>query len=426
MVKGSYEFYNDCHTWVSDGGEARWDIMNDLKVIDGWYIKKTTKTSIYENIKKNHKSVFEELCSKGWFKSAYKDLVEDAPKPSPKPETKEEVVNINMDEVVSAIKDLKKTVVDSNRNNELTTALIDGIVSKGKELATEELEKELMVRLDTFIQDTYGALPQRINITKDEIEIEIQGIFHEQFENLLKLISEKIPTMVVGPAGSGKNHTLEQVAETLGLSFYYTGAVTQEYKITGFIDANGTYHETEFFKAFTSGGIFMLDEIDASSPDVLVLLNGAIANRYFDFPTGREIAHEDFRVVCAGNTFGTGADIVYVGRNVLDGATLDRFVQVEMDYCPEVEKSLCKDEELYEFLLDVRNSTVSNRIRHIVGMRTSINSFKCLNLGLDKQFILKSVIFKGVGVDDLSIIKGSLSGSGSWYRELHELLRNLR
>ena len=38
--------------------------------------------------------------------------------------------------------------------------------------------------------------------------------------------------------------------------------------------------------------MFFLDEIDASCPECLVILNSVIANRYFDFPTGRVKANE--------------------------------------------------------------------------------------------------------------------------------------
>jgi len=156
------------------------------------------------------------------------------------------------------------------------------------------------------ILDTYGVLPQRLEVSSPKGNHIVKGITHEKFETVLKIVSQDIPVFLTGPAGSGKNVICKQVSEALGLEFYFSNAVTQEYKITGFIDANGNYQETQFFKAFTNGGLFMLDEIDASTPEVLVILNAAIANRYFDFPTGRVTAHEDFRVVAAGNTFGTG------------------------------------------------------------------------------------------------------------------------
>lgn len=61
----------------------------------------------------------------------------------------------------------------------------------------------------------------------------------------------------------------------------------------------GNYQETQFFKAFTEGGLFMLDEMDASIPEVLVILNAAIANRYFDFPAPIDIGK---RILISGSS----------------------------------------------------------------------------------------------------------------------------
>ena len=87
-------------------------------------------------------------------------------------------------------------------------------------------------------------------------------MFHKDFDKVLKLVNMKLPVMLTVGAGSGKNFMLEQVSNALNLSFYYTSTITQEYKLTGFIDGGGKFHETEFYKAFTQGGVFMLDEID--------------------------------------------------------------------------------------------------------------------------------------------------------------------
>ena len=81
---------------------------------------------------------------------------------------------------------------------------------------------------------------------------------------------------------------------------------------------------------------FFLDEMDGSIPETLIILNSAIANRYFDFPIGKVEAHPDFRIVSAGNTCGTGADIEYTGRFQLDASSLDRFALIEVDYSPRI------------------------------------------------------------------------------------------
>ena len=280
----------------------------------------------------------------------------------------------------------------------------DQVLNKAKELSLKDIEDELHKDMDQYVKENFGILPKKIEIKDDIKTKKIDGIFHKKFEEILKIVSKNVPLMLTGPAGAGKNYTLEQVAKALDLPFYFTNAITQEYKLTGFIDAGGKYQETQFYKAFKDGGLFFLDEVDASVPEALIILNSAIANGYFDFPNGRVDAHKDFRVVCAGNTYGTGADMVYVGRNALDGATLDRFAVIEFDYDEEVEKQLAYDNDLYDFIKDLRNSIKEASLRYIVSMRATINATKLLEIGIPKKDILKSVIIKNMQPDDLNVI----------------------
>ena len=122
---------------------------------------------------------------------------------------------------------------------------------------------------------------------------------HECFNALLQLVQLGESVYLYGPAGSGKNYVCEQIARALGIEFYYQNSITDEYKLTGYLDASGNYHETEFYRAFTRGGLFMLDELDASCPDTLVTLNAALANGYFTFPGGRVKMHPDFHCIAA-------------------------------------------------------------------------------------------------------------------------------
>ena len=251
----------------------------------------------------------------------------------------------------------------------------------------------------------------------------MSGLFHNKFEEILKIINKGVPLMLTGPAGAGKNHTLEQVAQALDLDFYFTNAVTQEYKLTGFIDAGGTYQETQFYKAYTGGGLFFLDEVDASCPEALIILNSAIANGYFDFPNGRANANENFRIVCAGNTYGTGADMIYVGRNALDGATLDRFAVIEFNYDENIERQLAYDDELYNFIVALRKAIKDASLRYIVSMRATINSTKLLEIGMTKKDILKSVVIKNMQIDDLNVIINKINNHSEWKRVLEELAK---
>lgn len=355
-----------------------------------------------------------------------KEIKVDKEKQEVKVEVKANDISLKgMEEFASAFGNIAEKIekltnqIDDNRhkdrksNERLQNAVIEGVIDKAKELATEDLKDTLKKELDSFIRQTYGYLPQRIEITNNDIKYEKVGIFHNQFENVLKLVNLNLPVFITGPAGTGKNFMAEQVASALNIPFYYTSSITQEYKLTGFIDGGGVYHETEFYKALTNGGLFMLDEMDASIPECLIILNGALANGYFDFPTGRVKAHKDFRVICAGNTVGLGADSTYTGRNVIDGATLDRFVLVDMDYDKRVEEMLCPMEDYRNFVYELREAIDKNKLTYIVGMRCLKNGYVMLKNGFDKDFVVKSCITKGWSIDDITMIKKDLS-EGEW------------
>ena len=307
-------------------------------------------------------------------------------------------------------------------NNPYEDAIVEAIINKGKGISADSIVSEVKTKLDSFIAKEYGALPKRIEVkVPDKDAVKLEGIFHAKFEHILQLVTVNIPTLLIGPAGSGKNHTLEQIAKALSLDFYFSNAITQEFKLTGFIDANGHYHETQFYKAFVNGGLFFLDEVDASIPEVLLILNSAIANRYFDFPTGRVEAHPEFRVVAAGNTMGTGADNMYTGRSQLDAATIDRFAQVQFDYDSEVEKQLASNTDLYDFVVNARKAVQSKGLRYTVSMRSIINASKIDGI-IDDMFAVEGIILKTMPKDEMKMIADSLPESNRYTKALHSLI----
>ena len=261
-----------------------------------------------------------------------------------------------------------------------------------------------------FISREYGPIERRITTIVDGKSVKQKGFIHEKFDTVLKFVSNNEPVFLSGPAGSGKNYICKQVADALGLKFYFSNAVTQEYKLTGFTDAMGNYQPTQFYKAFTEGGLFMLDEIDASIPEVLVILNAAIANKYFDFPApiGYKEAHPNFRVVAAGNTSGHGANYEYVGRNHLDGASLDRFSLVPIDYCPDIEEGLASDKALAEFCREFRRASQKVGVNIIVSYRAIERLAKMVQL-LDIKEALMTCLVKDLEKDDLRMIVNELS-----------------
>lgn len=286
----------------------------------------------------------------------------------------------------------------------------------------ERIESEIMGQVQNevrdFIKSEYGTIERKIVTVVDGKRGEQKGIQHEKFETILKFVANNEPVFLTGPAGSGKNVICKQVAEALGLNFYFTNAVTQEYKLTGFTDAMGNYQETQFYKAFTQGGVFMLDEMDASIPEVLVILNAAIANRYFDFPApiGYVEAHPDFRVVAAGNTTGQGANFEYVGRNQLDGASLDRFAIIKVDYSKAIENAVSAGNiEIADFCRDFRRAAMKAGLNIIVSYR-AIGRLAKMSQILDTEEALETCLLKGIEKDDINMIYENMK-SNSVYRD---------
>lgn len=353
-----------------------------------------------------------------------------------KVEQKEEK-KVGQTEMTNEIKELQQSILEMQKSmlegfkvvtekNPYEKAIVDAIIDKGKSISVDELKEDILKMVNEFIASEYGNLPSTIEIKKGSERKQVKGNFHKDFEKILKVVDANVPVMLVGRAGSGKNHTLEQVAEALDLDFYFSNAVTQEYTLKGFIDANGRFHETQFYKAFSQGGMFFLDEMDASIPEALIVLNSAIANGYFDFPIGRVRKHERFRVVSASNTWGTGANAVYIGRNQLDGATLDRFVQIEFDYDTELERSFTSDTDLYEFTIDLRKAIDKTQTRAIVSMRALLNADKLSGV-LPIDEIIKSVYIKGLNKADLDIILDEMktSDKNKYTAELKKIVKNM-
>lgn len=235
-------------------------------------------------------------------------------------------------------------------------------------------------------------------------------LYHQQFETIYKLVRIGLPVMLIGPTGSGKSVCAGQIASALNIPMYYTNNASEEYKLLGFTDAYGRYKETQFYKAFTTGGLFFLDEIDASHPSALLSLNSAIGattngNIYMAFEDGKLIkAHPNFRIITAANTWGNGANRMYCGRNELDAASLDRFIQVYFDYDHKLEKAIIKDDELLQFFWDFRRIISDCGIRHTVTTRNIDYASKLKEAGFTTEEILSYTIIKELDFEDMKII----------------------
>lgn len=157
---------------------------------------------------------------------------------------------------------------------------------------------------------------------------------------VLKLATARIPVMLIGPAGTGKSHLAQQVASMIrteshpdGLPYGETpmtpGATRGDLlgRMTASPDKSDRFVLSRFVEIYSGGGVFNFEEIDASDPGMLIVVNNALASgRLFNSVNGEVYTrHPDFVPMATANTFGMGADAKYTGREKLDLATIDRF-----------------------------------------------------------------------------------------------------
>jgi cobaltochelatase CobS len=252
----------------------------------------------------------------------------------------------------------------------------------------------------------------------------IEAHFHTVFPKILKLAKARKNIFLYGPTGCGKSHIAEQIAQCLNLKFCHiscTGGMS-EGQLGGRlmpVGKSGTFEFviSEFLICYETGGVFLLDEIDAADANVMLFINSALANGRASVPNRPKkpyaTRHEDFVCMAAANTVGTGADRLYSGRNKLDTATLDRFGigKVCMDYDFDLEKVLCPDEQLRGTLMKWRNGINAHRLERALSTRFMIDSYDMLNpVGGDPEdaFNMQDVeeaFFQGWREDETNKVK---------------------
>lgn len=270
-------------------------------------------------------------------------------------------------------------------------SLLSKTINEHKESMGETASKlvhtaadDVKAKLAKFARDEVTAAAERkapLIIREGSKVRKVSGVLPAEFERMVKLASKRIPILLVGPAGCGKTYLAEKLSEALGLdmSDQSCSEGMSESVFNGLllpIGKGGAFEHvpSPFMQRYEKGGIQLLDEIDAGDPNLFTYINKAVANTSYTVaqrwtkPVVKK--HKDFVLIAAANTFGNGADAMYVGRNQLDAATLDRFKVglITMDYSREVEASLAPA-ELCEWAWKIRERIQANKLRRIMSTR---------------------------------------------------------
>lgn len=224
---------------------------------------------------------------------------------------------------------------------------------------------------------------------------------HFLFPEILQAVNCNIPVALIGPAGSGKSTVCEQIAEALKLKFYLQNSVSGAHELAGYCDAYGKYQTTPFRTAFEKGGLVLVDEVDTSEAAALKWINTALANGHAVFPDKEDpiTRHTEFRIVIAANTYGTGADRMYVGANQMDASTLDRFCFFDFKYDEKLETMLSGNYKWATRVQKIRRAVADEKARVVVSPRATIYGSILLAAGWKQQTVEDRVIWKGMDLD---------------------------
>jgi MoxR-like ATPase len=289
---------------------------------------------------------------------------------------------------------------DARINSTVATQVREQVTTSGKLLyaalveavqgavasALEGLDLDVQVDESKVLELVRGEIekqgPARIEIVKQDGEtVTIEEHTHPLFERVMRLATARQPVYLFGPSGTGKTHLAEQCARALGLEFFALSATMgmSESHLQGWrLPLDGgtfVYVPSEFVKLYENGGVFLLDEADRSDPNVLAVLNQALANKRMPVPARFEAPvakmHPDFVMMAAGNTAGTGSDRLYSAATRLDEAFLDRFRAgtLYMDYDRKLEESLVGKTDVLEALWTVRDRIKELRMERVVSTR---------------------------------------------------------
>lgn len=226
-------------------------------------------------------------------------------------------------------------------------------------------------------------------------------IFQEGSRDIIVwLLNPSDPLYVFGPCGSGKTSCIKQLAARLNYPvFEVTGHGRLEFAdLAGHLtvqDGNMTFQYGPLALAMMYGGIFLVNEIDLTSPEVAAGLNGVLDGSPLCIAeNGGELIkpHPMFRFVATANTNGGGDETgLYQGAQRQNLAFADRFMLCEMTYpTSDVEKKLLEQRfpDLPESLCE-KMVQYANEVRKLFMGETGITN---LVNAIDITFSTRSLL----------------------------------
>lgn len=265
----------------------------------------------------------------------------------------------------------------------------------------------LSVNLQKRLEGLENLRPVELKVGGEIPPIKIEGLSHPLMPDLIRILMAGENAFLKGPASSGKTTAAKQAREVLSKAFQRedylckaTGAVSDSYALIGYKNATGEYVRTAFRDAVEHGHLFLWDEVDASADDAVLVVN-SLDNGFIAFPDAEIPLHPHFRLICGGNTDGSGATMEYSGRRRMDGAFRDRFIILDWQIDPRIEESLSRGDSLWlAAVREIRAYALKNEILDVVATaRATRRGPLLLAQGMSRKTILEATCKRGALIE---------------------------
>lgn len=340
-------------------------------------------------------------------------ISEPTPEPTPEPSTQ----------------NVQQTATNSSEEFEMAMQLMEMMKGLRQPQQVTAQVDEAQVR-DIVKEEVAKQEPRVIEVKSKAGVAQISGVVSEHYAIHCNIVNAGKPLYLYGPAGCGKSYEAKQIAEGLKMDYYETSQAMFAHELKGYGDAKGEFVPTAFYRAFSGGGVFFLDEVDASAPEALVVLNNAIANKRFDFPViGNIEAHPDFRVIAAGNTRMTGATLAYTARQMQDTSFKNRFFFDLVGYDERIEKEIAGgDMGIVEFAHDLRKAARTTQILQLCSYR-QIEDLATLQecCGGDDAYLLRGSVLQEKEIDECNILYNALEHKQNrWAKAMKKCMEQMK
>ncbi|MBQ9012229.1 MAG: AAA family ATPase [Bacilli bacterium] len=275
-----------------------------------------------------------------------------------------EKINGLTDEILK--QNSKKTTVAQSQSEDNKSVIV-GVPSKivtPEVIIKEKEERKINPNVNFFFDESIPFKKRFDEFLKRKEKLQKTNgeIYHDQFDNIAKIIMEGRTPYMYGPSGCGKTYMIEkQLSEIFGIDVVTNGYILYEQDIIGYTSAgNGSYVPGNFYRCFKYGDIIFLDELDNGIANATVVLNRFLGsnNDKYTFPDGITLnRHPNFRIVTAGNTSGNGRTSEYNTRQKLDESVLQRLTPIKVNYDNRIEAKILKDYPgWYNFAVNFRKA----------------------------------------------------------------------